>query len=108
MPVLETVVYLIAAVLLFPAFGGGVWILESALRQRTDLGKSLRGGTVAKVIAGAVWLAGFLAVIGLSASLESFPVFAFGIFLWEGIGLYGAYRWYHLQEILTVKQLDVK
>ena len=108
MPLLETVVYLISAVLLFPAFGGGVWLVESALRQKTLLGPLTRVGTLAKLIAGAVWLGGFFAIIGIAGSTGSFPFFMSGIFIWEGIGLYGAYRWFQLQEILTIPDLKVK
>lgn len=108
MPLAETIVYLVAAVLLFPAFGGGVWLIESALRQKTRLGKTVEGGNQAKVLAGVLWLAGFLGIILLSGYLDSFLLFAIGIFLWEGIGLYGAYHWYELQEILAVRGLDVK
>ncbi|MDD1665008.1 MAG: hypothetical protein LUQ32_06600 [Methanomicrobiales archaeon] len=107
MPLLETVVYLISAVLLFPAFGGGVWLIESAIRQKTRLGQSIRGGTAAKVIGGAVWLGWFLAITGIASSTDSFFAFAFGIFLWEGVGLYGVYQWYQLQEILTVRHMKV-
>jgi len=107
-PLLDTIIYIVAAVLLFPAFGGGVWIIESSLRQITRLGKTEGGGNQAKVIAGALWLAAFLGIIILSGYLGSFLFFATGIFLWEGIGLYGAYRWYELQEILTIFDLKVK
>ncbi|MDD1663340.1 MAG: hypothetical protein LUQ60_06295 [Methanomicrobiales archaeon] len=108
MPLLETVVYLVSTVLLFPAFGGGVWIIESALRQKTRLGWSFEGGTYAKLIAGTVWLGGFLVIVGVFAFMDSYPLFVLGIFVWEGIGLYGAYLWYQLQEILTVKELKVE
>ncbi len=108
MPIAETIVYLVAAILLFPAFGGGVWLIESALRQMTSLGKTVEGGNRAKVIAGAFWLAGFLGIILLSAYLDSFLVFAIGIFVWEGIGFYGAYRWYELQEVITIRDLEQK
>lgn len=108
MPLLETIVYIVSAVLLFPAFGGGVWLIESAVRQMTRLGQSIRGGTVAKLIAGAMWLAGFFAIIGISAFMDSFFLFTVGILLWEGIGLYGAYQWFQLQEILTISGLEVK
>jgi len=94
LPLFETAVYIVAAVLLFPAFGGGVWIIESALRQKTRLGGSIRGGNMAKVAAGAAWLGCFSAIIASSIALDSFPVFTAGIFIWEAIGLYGAYRWY--------------
>jgi hypothetical protein len=103
MPLLETVVYLISAVLLFPAFGGGVWLIESAIREKTRLGQSIRGGTAAKLIAGAAWLGWFFLIIGVASSMDSVIVFMSGIFIWEGIGLYGAYRWYQLQEILTIR-----
>jgi hypothetical protein len=102
------VVYLISAVLLFPAFGGGVWLIESAIRQKTRLGQSIRGGTAAKVIAGATWLGWFFIIVGVASSMDSFIVFMFGIFIWEGIGLYGAYRWFQLQEILTISDLPVR
>ena len=105
MPIAETIVYLVAAVLLFPAFGGGVWLIESALRQVTRLGRTVEGGNTAKVLAGAMWLAGFLGIILLSGYFNSFLFFTVGIFIWEGIGLYGAYRWYELQEILAVRDL---
>ena len=108
MPLAETIIYLVAAVLLFPSFGGGVWLLESALRQVTWLGSTVEGGTRAKVIAGTLWLALFLGIILLSGRLDSFLLFAVGIFIWEGIGLYGAFRWYRLQEILTIRELNVK
>lgn len=108
MPLLETIIYIVSAVLLFPAFGGGVWLIESALRQRTRLGQSIRGGAAAKVIAGAGWLAFFLVIVGVSASTDSFPLFALGILSWEAVGLYGAFLWYRLQEILTIKELNVK
>jgi hypothetical protein len=105
---LETIVYLISAVLLFPAFGGGVWLIESAIRQKTNLGQSIRGGTAAKVIAGTIWLGWFFCIIVASSSLGSFIVFTVGIFVWEGIGLYGAYQWFKLQEVLTVPGLKVR
>ena len=107
MPLLETVVYIASAVLLFPAFGGGVWLIESSLRQKTRLGQSIGGGTAAKVIAGAAWLGWFFILIGIASSMDSFIVFTFGIFIWEGIGLYGAYQWFQLQEILTISGLKV-
>jgi hypothetical protein len=107
-PLAETIIYLVAAVLLFPAFGGGVWLLESALRQVTWLGSTVEGGNRAKVLAGALWLALFLGIILLSGLAGSFLFFTVGIFIWEGIGLYGAFRWYRLQEILTIRELDVK
>ena len=107
MPLLETAVYVAAAVLLFPAFGGGVWIIESALRQRTWLGGSASGGNLAKLAAGGAWLVCFFGIIGGSLALDSFPVFTAGIFVWEAIGLYGAYRWYELQEALEVPKLEV-
>jgi len=106
-PLLETAVYIASAVLLFPAFGGGVWIIESLLRQKTQLGQSIRGGMTAKVIAGAGWLGWFFCIIVAASSLDSFIVFTAGIFVWEGIGLYGAYRWFQLQEILTIPGLKV-
>lgn len=105
---LETSVYLIAAILLFPALGGGVWLFQSALRQKFNLGRSIKGVTVAKAIAGAAWLAGFFLIIGISIWLNLFPLFTLGVFIWEGIGLYGAYKWYQLQKILTIWKLDVK
>ena len=108
MPLAETIIYLVAAVLLFPSFGGGVWFLESALRRLTRLGSTVEGGNRAKVLAGALWLALFLGIILLSGWLDSFLFFAVGIFIWEGIGLYGAFRWYRLQEILTIRELNVK
>ena len=108
MPLAETVVYLVAAVLLFPAFGGGVWLIESALRQMTRLGRSAGGGNIAKVLAGVLWLSGFLGITLLSGYLDSFLFFTIGIFVWEGIGLYGAYQWYQLQEILAIQGMDVK
>ena len=108
MPLLETAVYIVSAVLLFPAFGGGVWIIESSLRQKTRLGQSIRGGTMAKVIAGAAWLGWFFCIIVAASYLGSFIVFTVGIFVWEGIGLYGAYRWFQLQEVLTIAELKVK
>jgi len=107
LPLFETAVYLMAAVLLFPAFGGGVWIIESALRQKTRLGGSARGGNQAKAAAGAAWLGCFFVIVGGSLALDSFPVFTAGIFIWEAIGLYGAYRWYELQEALEVPKLQV-
>ncbi len=107
MALLETIVYLISAVLLFPAFGGGVWLIESAIRQRTDFGQSVRGGTTAKLFAGILWLGWFLILVGLSSAMDSFVIFVIGIFLWEGIGLYGAYQWFHLQEILATPKLKV-
>jgi hypothetical protein len=108
MPLAETIVYLIAAVLLFPAFGGGVWLLESTLRQLSGLGQTPEGGNKAKVAAGVLWLAGFLGIIYLSGYVDSFLFFTIGIFIWEGIGLYGAYRWYELQEMLAIKELKVE
>jgi len=108
MPLLETVAYIISAVLLFPAFGGGVWLIESAIREKTRLGQSIRGGTAAKLIAGAAWLGWFFLIIGVASSMDSFIVFTLGIFLWEGMGLYGAYQWFQLQEILTVPDLHVR
>jgi hypothetical protein len=105
LPLLETSIYLVSAVLLFPAFGGGVWLIESTLRQKTPLGRSIRGGIVAKMIAGATWLGGFFLVVGISVSTDSFLFFTFGIFILEGIGLYGAYLWYELQENLTISDL---
>ena len=108
MALAETIVYLVAAVLLFPAFGGGLWLIESALRQETRLGRTVEGGNQAKVLAGVLWLAGFLGIIYLAGYLDSFLFFTAGIFLWEAVGLYGAWRWYRLQEILAVKPLNVK
>ena len=102
------VVYLIAAVLLFPAFGGGSHLLKLALRQKTRLGQSIRGRTAAKIIAGAAWFGGFLLIVYFSAFLNSFPFFALGIFIWEGIGLYGAYLWYRLQESWITWKLGLK
>jgi hypothetical protein len=74
----------------------------------TRYGKSVEGGNTAKVLAGALWLAGFLGIIFLSGYLDSFLFFTAGIFVWEGIGLYGAFRWYQLQEILAIRELKVE
>jgi hypothetical protein len=74
----------------------------------TRLGTTVEGGNQAKVLAGVLWLAGFLGIIFLSGYLDSFLLFTIGIFAWEGIGLYGAFRWYQLQEMLAIKELNVK
>jgi hypothetical protein len=107
MELLELVLYLVVAGLLFPAFGGGIWLIESQLRQRTRLGRSISGGTIAKVIGGAAWLGIFFALVWVTLTI---PIPYFSIFLiliWEAVGLYGAYRWLGLQEILIPPRLQV-
>jgi hypothetical protein len=101
MDLLETAVYLAIAVLLFPAFGGGLWLIQSTLRWNTRLGREPGGERTAKLAAGAAWFGGFLAIVTAAYSLGSFLLFAIAILAWEAVGLYGAYTWYRLQEILT-------